>query len=819
MKYELLFLTFILVILSINMVGASSTNDSIISDDSSLSGSDNLIISDDIAGYGNDDTDGSDYLSLGSDSDYLSTDSADYLSSVSDDFNMTVYDNSTTVKSGKEILINNETYSTYFNSEGTLISGLVSSDDVLVLGNLSNKNMLFNQTVHIDGKGTAVITDGQIIITSEASGSSVNGVTFIKTYAEEHYFGGIVLETDYSSYGVSNVLLSNNKVYVLCTNNTPYSGNIIGILIWSNPEKICSNISLINNTININSEETLTCGIGVYYYSSDSVLARDIYLINNTINITSPYTVEAFNIDDTENLVMANNTVIINPPGFTDVSRTCGFYGLAARHIYGANLTNNSYYLFSNNSYKHCMGEFIFYSSDFVISDSYYNISSPTSKGIYTWSVQNLSCHDNNIYIYDTGIGYGIESSYTNNSNISYNNIYLEGKKELDDTANPNQYGIHIYGTGENITVFWNTVNSTYDAGTDYGVYVDYFGLVNVTCSVMYNYLYAANNQKLGDDAVYYNTSYNFTVKYNMPNSKYTKNGKILTFFTFSNITQNFNSTDTTISKTFSCTLKNIFNLPLANKAVTLSFDGKTYSLTTNSNGVASTTLPINYSEDTRYITLSFSGDSQYCSASNTSMVVTTFSIEKLNSTLLFSNMTTYVVINNQRNGEYFNVKLVDDNQNPIPDKTIFIGFNGKIYKRTTDSAGQIQLQINIGYTSANTFAITFLGDDEYSGTMECAIIVVKQRTSTMTSSKYTYSSSSSSKKLSVTVKYNGSGIASKEVTFVVNGAYYITTTNSKGVATVKISLSSKGTYSYTATFKGDNQYTKSTSTNKVVIS
>jgi len=182
-----------------------------------------------------------------------------------------------------------------------------------------------------------------------------------------------------------------------------------------------------------------------------------------------------------------------------------------------------------------------------------------------------------------------------------------------------------------------------------------------------------------------------------------------------------------------------------------------------------------------------------------------------------FKNMSTNVTFG--RNGEWFNVTLLDSNNNPLAGKSILIGFNGKVYNKTTNASGVAQLQINIGYQSANTFALTFMGDDDYEGIVDCAIIVVNPLTTKLTASKYTYKSSAKTKTLKATLKQtNGTLLSGKKIVFTVNGNTYVATTNSKGVASVTVSLSTKKTYTYTAKFAGNNQYKTSSASNKVVI-
>ena len=71
----------------------------------------------------------------------------------------------------------------------------------------------------------------------------------------------------------------------------------------------------------------------------------------------------------------------------------------------------------------------------------------------------------------------------------------------------------------------------------------------------------------------------------------------------------------------------------------------------------------------------------------------------------------------------------------------------------------------------------------------------------------------------SITLKSGKTLLTGKKVTIRVNGVTFTGTTNSKGVASVKVSLSKKGTYTATAKFDGDAN-TKATSVKfKVKIS
>jgi hypothetical protein len=66
--------------------------------------------------------------------------------------------------------------------------------------------------------------------------------------------------------------------------------------------------------------------------------------------------------------------------------------------------------------------------------------------------------------------------------------------------------------------------------------------------------------------------------------------------------------------------------------------------------------------------------------------------------------------------------------------------------------------------------------------------------------------------------KVNGKYLKGKKITFKFKGKKYTAKTNKKGIATVKVKLSKKKVYSFTAKFAGDKSYNKITTKSKVKI-
>ena len=194
----------------------------------------------------------------------------------------------------------------------------------------------------------------------------------------------------------------------------------------------------------------------------------------------------------------------------------------------------------------------------------------------------------------------------------------------------------------------------------------------------------------------------------------------------------------------------------------------------------------------------------------DTAVVTTTFNVAKMGTNIVCRNMTTTAinVTEDGRIGQYFYWNLYDAQGRPLVGKPVSIGFNANVYNRTTDENGQARLQINLQNAGTYTFAISFLGDENYEGAFEVAKITVNRQKANLTASGATYKATAATKTLTATYKTKaGNAIVGKTVKFIVNGKTYSAKTDSNGVAKVNVSLNTKGTYSVTVTAPNTNTY------------
>ena len=187
--------------------------------------------------------------------------------------------------------------------------------------------------------------------------------------------------------------------------------------------------------------------------------------------------------------------------------------------------------------------------------------------------------------------------------------------------------------------------------------------------------------------------------------------------------------------------------------------------------------------------------------------------------TISRSKTITYNSTLDNRSDYLIYATLTDEYGNPLANKQVSLAAHGGIYNMTTNSKGQVRFYVAHSVKGVCTQALSFLGDEKYDASFVATNVQIEAQTVKFAVAKKTYKASAKTKKLTATLKNSkGKALAGKKVVFTVNGKKYTATTNSKGVATVKVSITKKGTYKVTATFAGDKTYKKATRTNKLVI-
>ena len=217
-----------------------------------------------------------------------------------------------------------------------------------------------------------------------------------------------------------------------------------------------------------------------------------------------------------------------------------------------------------------------------------------------------------------------------------------------------------------------------------------------------------------------------------------------------------------------------------------------------------------NLSADTYPVVANFQGNATHGASVGTNY----FKVSRNGTQIIFEDMnTTAVAPSDGKIGEWFYFTLKDANGRPLANTPMQIGFNGVVYTYEkdgicTDENGIAKLQINLGYRGDYTFAICYLGDENYKASFAVAKITVKEQTPTLTVPDMSYAIGEKTKTLTATFKTEyGNPIANKWITFTVNGKIYKGKTNENGIVSVKISIAKPGTYAVVANYVGDSTY------------
>ena len=160
----------------------------------------------------------------------------------------------------------------------------------------------------------------------------------------------------------------------------------------------------------------------------------------------------------------------------------------------------------------------------------------------------------------------------------------------------------------------------------------------------------------------------------------------------------------------------------LAKRTVTLTLDGKTYTKTTDSNGVVS--LPINLAVGKYIITYKNKAESKV----NSKTVSTTITVkERTPTTLTWKSSTSFY-----QGSQSYKVLLKDSNGKALASKTVKLTVNSKTYTATTSSSGYATFTVNVGpgnYTVSYKFEAT--GDNDYAPSSSSTKIEVAKKDTT----------------------------------------------------------------------------------------
>ena len=186
--------------------------------------------------------------------------------------------------------------------------------------------------------------------------------------------------------------------------------------------------------------------------------------------------------------------------------------------------------------------------------------------------------------------------------------------------------------------------------------------------------------------------------------------------------------------------------------------------------------------------------------------------------TISCSNLETFNVVN-AKNGKYFRATLKDSNGNPLGSKAVLIYFNGNVYERTSDKSGEVSLQINVKNPGKYNVDVVFKGDDFHKSAFKTVKVTVKKQKPALTVATKTLKLKAKKKIVKVYLKDQfKKAISKRTVKITINKKTYSAKTNSKGLASLKVTLKAKKNYSATVKFAGDKYYSSAKKSAKIRV-
>lgn len=247
-----------------------------------------------------------------------------------------------------------------------------------------------------------------------------------------------------------------------------------------------------------------------------------------------------------------------------------------------------------------------------------------------------------------------------------------------------------------------------------------------------------------------------------------------------------------------------VVNLPKdAQGEVILKINNQEYKFKVE-NGVSNVKLPDLKNGNYDY-TITYSGDGKYSSFTKSNNLV----VNKVLKTTIVANDISVVYKSNK----YVDISLKDSEGKPVANVDIRININGETTTLSLDSFGTTSYSTELLKPKTYTATITFGGNKKYDKSTATVKVTVKKATPKITAKAKTFKKSVKTKKYTITLKTNQNKVMKNtKVTIKVNKKTYSAKTNSKGVATFKITkLTKKGTFKSIITYKGDKYYNKVT--------
>ena len=262
-------------------------------------------------------------------------------------------------------------------------------------------------------------------------------------------------------------------------------------------------------------------------------------------------------------------------------------------------------------------------------------------------------------------------------------------------------------------------------------------------------------------------------------------------------------------SKTYTVTLKNADGKGIAKQKLTVKVNGKTYNKKTNNKGQVS--IKVKFSKLKTYkVKAVYKGSKIYKKTSATGSIKVAKTATKL---------TAPKVSVTPKTTHAYTVTLKTSAGKALSKQKVIVKVNSKTYTKTTNSKGQITLNLNFATEKTYPVTVNYKGTAVYKASKASGSIVVAKRATTLVSYNKTFSKDSDQNFI-VTIKDSNNNLLSNQlITLTFNNQSVDQLSDANGQVKVNLSSQNVTSFDVISVFKGNDQYTASSAINHVNIS
>ncbi len=171
--------------------------------------------------------------------------------------------------------------------------------------------------------------------------------------------------------------------------------------------------------------------------------------------------------------------------------------------------------------------------------------------------------------------------------------------------------------------------------------------------------------------------------------------------------------------KDYTVTLKTSAGKAIAKQSIKISFDGKTYTKTTNSYGQA--TVQTNFEDENTYnAVVSYAGSGIYKSSN---------AVGAIKVSRVSTQLTSYDRTFSRGSSEGYSITLKDENGNQLANQLITYNLNNNVYSQNTDVKGQVKVDISSLNVGSYNIAVNYAQSNQYRSSYSNSLITVVNKT------------------------------------------------------------------------------------------